>query len=278
MRSIRSVDMVPAKGGCQVLNARCAGGALSGAVKPTGQAHHRVRLAEQIKPIDKDRRRSGKPQRLGLRVGVNHSEPNIDCGSTDGIEGMPQPLLGDRQAGAVLEEPDFNAHPSIMRLPAACRRDSGVCLVVGPLRATAADAALKNNHLAKIQVREIVFDRVGRLELEIVDAGVLAKEDMDGLARLVCTDDLVGCSRAASSVAVPRRALKTAITTSHVSTACRSTMSCAVPPSSGIACVSHRHGASCICSRSARELFQPARRIITRLQSSDQVHDPVADR
>ena len=125
-----------------MLNARCAGGALSGAVKPTGQAHHRVRLAEEIDPIDKDRRRSGKPQFLGLRVGVNPSEPNIDCGSTDGIEGMPQPLPGDRQAGAALDEPDFNVHPSIMRLLATCRRDSGLCLVVGPLGATAADAAL----------------------------------------------------------------------------------------------------------------------------------------
>ena len=68
------------------------GGALSEAVKPTGQAHRRVRLPEQIKPIDKDRRRSGEPQLLGLGVGVNPSEPNIDYGSTDGIEGMPQPL------------------------------------------------------------------------------------------------------------------------------------------------------------------------------------------
>ena len=115
---------------------------MSGAVKPTGQAHHRVRLPEQIKPIDKDRRRSGEPQLLGLGVGVNPSEPNIDCGSTDGIEGMPQPLPYDRQAGAALDEPDFNVHPSILRLLAACRRDSGLCLVVGPLGATAADAAL----------------------------------------------------------------------------------------------------------------------------------------
>jgi hypothetical protein len=99
-------------------------------------------LPEQIKPIDKDRRRSGKPQRLGLRVGVNYSEPNIDCGSTDGIEGMPQPLQGDRQAGAARDEPDFNVHPSIMRLLGACRRDSGLRLAVGPLGATAADAAL----------------------------------------------------------------------------------------------------------------------------------------
>ncbi len=138
-RSIGSVDMVPAEGGCQLLNARCAGGAFSGAVQPTGQAHHRVRLPEQIKPIDKDRRRSGEPQRLGLGVGVNPSEPNIDSGATDGIEGMPQPLPGDRQAGAALDEPDFYVHPSILRLLAAWRRDSGLCLVVGPLGATADD-------------------------------------------------------------------------------------------------------------------------------------------
>src|SRR6478609_3632665 len=55
---------------------------------------------------------------------------------------MPQPLPYDRQAGAALDEPDFNVHPSILRLLAACRRDSGLCLVVGPLGATAADAAL----------------------------------------------------------------------------------------------------------------------------------------
>ena len=107
--------MVPAEGGCQVLNARCAGGALSGAVKPTGQAHHRVRLPEQIKPIDKDRRRSGEPQLVSLGVGANPSEPNIDYGSTYGIEGMPPPLPYDRQAGAALDEPDFNVHPSILR-------------------------------------------------------------------------------------------------------------------------------------------------------------------
>ena len=70
-RSIGSVDMVPAERGCQLLNARCAGAAVSGAVKPTGQAHHRVRLPEQIRPIDKDRRRSGEPQLLSLGVGVN---------------------------------------------------------------------------------------------------------------------------------------------------------------------------------------------------------------
>jgi hypothetical protein len=58
--------MISAEGGGQLLNARCAGGALSGTVQPTAQAHHRVRLAEQIKPIDKDRRRSAEPQRLGL--------------------------------------------------------------------------------------------------------------------------------------------------------------------------------------------------------------------
>ena len=94
-----------------MLDARCAGGALSGAVQPTGQAHHRVRLPEQIDPIDKDRRRSAEPQRLGLGVGVNPSEPNIDSGAPEAIEGMPQPLPYDRQAGAALDEPDFNVHP-----------------------------------------------------------------------------------------------------------------------------------------------------------------------
>ena len=115
---------------------------MSGAVQPTGQAHHRVRLPEQIDPIDKDRRRSAEPQRLGLGVGVNPSEPNIDSGAPEAIEGMPQPLPYDRQTGAALDEPDFNVHPSIMRLLAACRRRSGLCLVVGPFGATAADAAL----------------------------------------------------------------------------------------------------------------------------------------
>jgi hypothetical protein len=107
--------MVPAEGGCQLLNARWVGGALSGAVKPTGRAHHRIRLPEQIKPIDEDRRRSGEPRRLCLGIGVYPSEPNIDCGSTDSIEGVPQLLLGDRQAGAALDEPYFYIHPSIMR-------------------------------------------------------------------------------------------------------------------------------------------------------------------
>ena len=116
--------MVPAQGGCQLLNARCAGGASSRAVKPTGQAHPCVRLPKQIKPIDKDRRRSGEPQRLSLGVGANPSEPNIDCGSTDGIEGMPQPLPQDRQAGAALDEPYFNVHPSIMRYEIVCSKYS----------------------------------------------------------------------------------------------------------------------------------------------------------
>ena len=99
--------------------------------KADRQAHQRVGLPEQIDPIDKDRRRSAEPQRLGVGVGVNPSEPNIDCGSTDGVEGMPQPLPYDRQAGAALDEPDFNVHPSILRQLAACRCGSGRRLVVG---------------------------------------------------------------------------------------------------------------------------------------------------
>jgi hypothetical protein len=53
---------------------------------------------------------------------------------------MPQPLPYNGQAGAALDEPDFNVHPSIMRLLAAGRRRSGLCLVAGWLAATAADA------------------------------------------------------------------------------------------------------------------------------------------
>jgi hypothetical protein len=99
-------------------------------------------LPEQIIPIDKDRWRSGEPQRVRLSVGPNLSDLNIDSGAADCIEGMPQPLPYNGQAGAALDEPDFNVHPSIMRLLAAGRRRSGLCLVAGWLAATAADAAV----------------------------------------------------------------------------------------------------------------------------------------
>jgi hypothetical protein len=98
-------------------------------------------VPEQIVPIDKDRWRPGEPQRGGLSVGPNLSDPNIDSGAADCVEGMPQPLPYDRQAGAALDEPDLNVHPSIMRLDlAAGRRGSGLRLIAGWLAATAADA------------------------------------------------------------------------------------------------------------------------------------------
>jgi hypothetical protein len=90
-------------------------------------------LLEQIVPIDEDRWRSGEPQCVRLGVGPNLSEPNIDSGAADGIEGMPQPLPYDRQAGAALDESDFDVHPSIVRLLTAGRRRSGLCLVAGRL-------------------------------------------------------------------------------------------------------------------------------------------------
>jgi hypothetical protein len=99
-------------------------------------------LPEQIVPIDEDRWRSGEPQRGGLSVGPNLSEPNIGFGAADCIEGMPQPLPYDGQAGAALDEPDFDVHPSMMRLLTADSRGSGRCLVAGWLAATAADAAV----------------------------------------------------------------------------------------------------------------------------------------
>ena len=88
-------------------------------------------MPEQIVPIDEDRWRSGEPQHVGLSVGPNLSDSDIDSGAADCVEGMPQSLPYDRQAGAALDEPDFDVHPSIMRLLAAGRRGSGLCLVAG---------------------------------------------------------------------------------------------------------------------------------------------------